>query len=169
MTTFIYMKFYYDWCIENMPFAIGLNEDELNSMEQLIGFSFPLAYKEFLIISGKVSEGKGFNFFSSTISMSFEESQRQYSDYIQLDKEGYLIVEGVLATNVSQYKHTGKEIVLSVVREDFQFYFINAVEGENPPIYYCDTVSGDVLKMSNSFTEFISNRMRKVHDYKDST
>ena len=168
MVNFEYMQFYYDWCQKTKLSVLGCEEDEILEMEFILGFQFPLSYKEFLMISGKQSKNNasGFGFFHSVLGAEgdakFEWSQKQYRDYVKLTEDGYLIVEGILDTKITNYKHTGKEIVMAVY-EDYHQHFISAMDGNNPPVYSYDATCGNIEKISNTFTEFALNELNGAY------
>jgi hypothetical protein len=102
-----------------IPDWARIDYSDIVEYEKKWSIKFPLAYKELLLICGKL---RGSNFFRSNY-------------YIDTYPELWSSVKEIIKENNSSF-HFSKEIyIFSEFLEHGKFWFFRLDEGDNPPIY----------------------------------
>ena len=111
----------------------------------------PAAYEEFMRIMGNGAIG-------------FMVGESVYMNEIYYLKEGAI---EVLKENNSKNILMEDDFVFWMC-QGCMFCFFKLSEGENPPVYYYNEAGEDsFVKIANSFTEFLTNKMEKnINTYK---
>lgn len=119
---------------------LGCTNDEITFLEKEIGYSFPLAYREFLQLMGK----KAGDFLQG--------SDCFYQHLLLLQKWALeLLKENCFSGKLPE------DAFVFFMQQGYQFSFFRFSEGDNPPIYYyCEGDNKRVFKKShNQFSDFL--------------
>lgn len=117
---------------------VGCDEREVSWLEEKLGASVPLAYKLFLLSMGKAAGGLmvGTDFFFGRISEHrqwFLEAVAECGDQVSLAEDSIVFMS-----------HQG--VVFMVFRSS---------EGDNPPVYRYVQNTNELIKISDTFTDFV--------------
>lgn len=119
------------------------NEAQVQWFERMVGVRFPLAYREFLLWAGNglgdVMVGSEF-YFGQLVQYNYREYARD------LLIENHLNHDAIDAHVIIIYSHQG-----------YQFSYIRADEGENPPVYSYDEGRGGIKRHHDCYTDMIEN------------
>lgn len=116
----------------------GCSAKEIEDVESDVGQTLSLAYREFL---AKMGCGAG-NFFVGTdfLYPSVLGNTEAAHELVAEDKASLVLTEKAIAFAMHQ---------------GYQFMFIRADEGEDPPVYYYMEQSGEFVKKAEKFTQFL--------------
>jgi len=123
----------------------GCTENQINELNKIcIGFNLPRAYIEFMKTMGNGTNGKYLRGDSCFIEEIF---------YLK-DGANELLIE-----NNSENILLDNDFVFWM-SQGCMFCFFRLNEGDNPPVYFYNEHGKDkFIKISNSFTEFLINRL----------
>jgi hypothetical protein len=116
----------------------GCSAQEIKQVEAGVGQPLPLAYREFL---AKMGRGAGdfyvgtHLFFPSMLGIT--EAAREL---VAEDEAGVVLPQGAIAF---------------MMHQGYQFMFVRADEGEDPPVYYYMEQSGEFVKKAEQLSQFL--------------
>ena len=116
---------------------IGCRQEDIQRVEEKIGASLPLAYQEFLVWMGRVSQ------------------LFQGSDYSCLD----ILNLQPVATDLLEENHEREvlptDAFVFLMHQGYQFNFFRLSEGDDPPVYWYIEGQGYFKKTFDHFSEFL--------------
>ncbi|MDE6626652.1 MAG: SMI1/KNR4 family protein [Lachnospiraceae bacterium] len=129
--------------------VVGCSDKQIEQLHFFVnGKKLPAAYEEFMRIMGNGAVG-----FITGESIYINETFNLKKSAIEL-----------LIENNSKNILTEDDFVFWMC-QGCMFCFFKLSEGENPPIYYYNEAEEDnFLKIANSFTEFLINKVEKSTD-----
>jgi hypothetical protein len=116
----------------------GCAAQEIEDVESDAGRTLPLAYREFL---AKMGRGAG-NFFVGTDLF--------YPCVLGITEAGHELVTEDRAKLVLP-----QDAIAFMMHQGYQFMFIRADDGEDPPVYYYMEQSGEFVKKAEKLTQFL--------------
>jgi hypothetical protein len=116
----------------------GCSLEEIEEVEANVGRTLPLAYREFL---SKMGRGAG-DFYVGTdlfypSLLGITEGAREL---VAEDRPGLVLPD---------------DAIVFMMHQGYQFMFIRADEGEDPPVYYYMEQSGKFVKLAEQLTQFL--------------
>jgi hypothetical protein len=124
---------------------LGCDPNEIAEIESHIGHKLPFAYREFLMQmgrgAGRFYEGTDM-FYPCIVDMNLTQAGRE-----------------LLAEDKSAITLPSDGLVFSM-HQGYQFLFIRANGGIDPPVYYYMEGSGKLEKKADTLSEFLVNAAR---------
>lgn len=116
----------------------GCSAEEIEHVEAKVGCPLPLVYREFLSMMGR-GAGK-FYVGTDLFYPSMLGNLKAARDLVAEDQSGIVLPEGAIAF---------------MMHQGYQFMFIRAGEGEDPPVHYYMEQSGEFVKKAEQFSQFL--------------
>lgn len=132
------VKVLVDGGVANDSDIMGCSEAEIAQVERILNVKLPAAYREFLLRMGR---GAG-DFYCG--------SDLHWPKVLGLTEAGRELV----SEDEADIQLPADAIVI-VMHQGYQFLFIRATEGDDPPVYHYMEYSGEFHKMSNALSKFL--------------
>ena len=118
----------------------GCTQAEIEEIESDVGRTLPLAYREFLVRMGREAGAffVGTDMFYPNILGNTDAAHGLVSE----DKSGLELPRDAIAFSMHQ---------------GYQFLFVRAEEGDDPPVYYYMEQTGQFVKKADRFTQFLKD------------
>ncbi len=131
------------------------SEAEVQSYETQLGLKLPLAYKEFLLWGGH-GIGVGWNHIMRGSEFYFDafyydDRRPYYRDLMKHDDLDYSVLD--------------EQTIIIFSHHDYQCAYIRADEGENPPVYFYLEGESEIVKESDSYSEYLEGVIRSSATY----
>lgn len=143
-------------------------EADVDEFEIAIGVKIPLAYREFLVWGGKgmgkIMQGSDDFYYYEPVYSQMRKLLQNYDkshDY-QTDEPylGRIMARELLLENNLDPSPIDNQVIIIFSHQGYQFAYIRADEGENPPVYYY--VEGQVLNTPVKQHEHYSDYLETV-------
>lgn len=146
-------------------------EAEVEEFEIALGVKIPLAYREFLMWGGKgmgkIMQGSDdFYYYEPMYSQlrKIMQSDNKSHDY-QTDEPyvGRIMARELLLENKLDPSPIDNQVILIFSHQGYQFAYIRADEGENPPVYYYieGQKSTTPIKQHEHYSDYLETVIRK--------
>ncbi|MFP4346090.1 MAG: SMI1/KNR4 family protein [Anaerolineales bacterium] len=126
------------------------SEEEIAALESRLGFSLPVAYREFLAWMGRRAEGfmVGTDFYYAELW-----DAREYA--VELLREN------------DAPEALPKDAVIILLHQGYTFAFIRAGEGDDPPVYFYTESQNDdrFTRVSPHYSDYLQSLLERHLDY----
>ena len=116
----------------------GCSDTEIEEVEADVGRSLPLAYREFL---AKMGRGAGKFYVGTDIFYPRVLGLTEAAHELVAEDEADLFLP--------------EEAIAIIMHQGYQFMFVRADEGDDPPVYYYMELGGEFVQKAHQLSQFL--------------
>ena len=116
----------------------GCSDTEIEEVTADVGRPLPLAYREFL---AKMGRGAGKFYVGTDIFYPRVLGLTEAAHELVAEDEADLVLP--------------EEAIAIIMHQGYQFMFVRADEGDDPPVYYYMELSGEFVQKANQLSQFL--------------